>query len=397
MPRGAKKPRRRSSSRKKINNNNNDKKKKTSTATMQNIEEEKERVWHLVRPLFVLFGAGLVMNFSMYVEEHPTGGVPDGDPNTILDTGFVATRNAHQYLLNHRFINDIAAFGNSILVVFALVYVGYIALWIGDFGLTFRLLSCQFFRAYCGWFTYLPPSPEFLQSNYDVPELFNSGAIGQMLQLKFPVTVVDGEAGLIPFVSFFSGHVANIVIVANHMYINGYKKLGILFHVLNCLQVYRLLATRGHYSIDIIVGFVVAIHVTNPAERLGLYFSSVSRKELRRLRKQPAEKNIFIKYFENIIDVENNTFTTLRKSNPIQKPPLRELAENLEEIGNRKYTEIGDVVTQSLNDTPQNIRKHLETMNQSYNQMLENLTERHEQNMRKLEENIKELERKFRN
>ena len=144
MPRGAKKPRRRSSSRKKINNN--DKKKKTSTATMQNIEEEKERVWHLVRPLFVLFGAGLVMNFSMYVEEHPTGGVPDGDPNTILDTGFVATRNAHQYLSNHRFINDIAAFGNSILVVFALVYVGYIALWIGDFGLTFRLLSCQFLR-----------------------------------------------------------------------------------------------------------------------------------------------------------------------------------------------------------------------------------------------------------
>ena len=101
--------------------------------------------------------------------------------------------------------------------------------------------------------------------------------------------------------------------------------------------------------------------------------------------------------FEFLIDVENNTFTTLRKSNPIQKPPLRELAENLEEIGNRKYTEIGDVVTQSLNDTPQNIRKHLETMNQSYNQMLENLTERHEQNMRKLEENIKELERKFRN
>ena len=49
--------------------------------------------------------------------------------------------------------------------------------------------------------------------------------------------------------------------------------------VLNCLQVYRLLATRGHYSIDIIVGFVVAVHVTNPAERLGLYFSSVSRQD----------------------------------------------------------------------------------------------------------------------
>ena len=110
-------------------------------------------------------------------------------------------------------------------------------------------------------------------SNYDVPEIFSSGAFSELLSGRFPVTVVNNEVGLLPFVSFFSGHVANIVIVANHMYINGFQRMGLIFHVLNCLQVYRLLATRGHYSIDIIVGFVVAVHVTNPQKGFGLYFS----------------------------------------------------------------------------------------------------------------------------
>ena len=135
------------------------------------------------------------------------------------------------------------------------------------------------------------------------------------------------------------------------------------------------------------------MHVSNPAERLGLYFSSVSRGELRKLRKSKREKNILTQYFESLIDVESNTFASLRHSNPIQKPPLREFAENLEEISNRKYAEIGDIVAQSLNDTPQSIRSRLETMNSSYNAMMRNLKERHEKNMKRLEKNIKELEK----
>ena len=83
-----------------------------------------------------------------------------------------------------------------------------------------------------------------------------------------------------PFVSFFSGHVANTVMVANYLYLRGYQKWGKVLHVLNVLQVIRLLATRGHYSIDIIVGWIVAVYVTNPAERLGSYFSRASRVDL---------------------------------------------------------------------------------------------------------------------
>ena len=358
--------------------------------------DEVERAWHFLKPLIVLLGTGLIGQITLYVEGNPTGGVPGGDPSTILDTGFVATKSSHQVLANNPFLNDLCALANSILVVAALVYAVYVALWVGDFGLAFRLLSCQFFRAYCGWFTYLPPSPEFLQSNYDVPEIFSSGAFGELLRGRFPVTMVNNEVGLLPFVSFFSGHVANIVIAANHMYINGFQRMGLIFHVLNCLQVYRLLATRGHYSIDIIVGFVVAVHVTNPAERLGLYFSSVSRQDFVNGKGDDGKK-FFIKYFESLIDIQNNTFTSLRKSNPIQKPPLREFAENLEEsyskfvAANVPKQKIIDLFSKSYNETPQAIKKRFESINGSFNEMMEQLKEQHERNMRSLEDKYNEL------
>lgn len=73
--------------------------------------------------------------------------------------------------------------------------------------------------------------------------------------------------------SFFSGHVATLVICANHMYLHGFRGLSIFSHWFNVFQIIRLLATRGHYSIDIIIGWYMAISVSNPAGRLGRYFS----------------------------------------------------------------------------------------------------------------------------
>jgi hypothetical protein len=60
---------------------------------------------------------------------------------------------------------------------------------------------------------------------------------------------------VLPFVSFFSGHVCTMVTTANHMYMHGYRNLGVFCHVMNVLQIVRLLATRGHYSIDIIIAW----------------------------------------------------------------------------------------------------------------------------------------------
>jgi hypothetical protein len=243
----------------------------------------------------------------------------------------VLTVKSHAFLEKNPLINDIAAFANSVLVVAVLTYVLYVTLWIGDFGLAFRLLFSQFFRAYCGWFTYLPPSKEFLQSQYDVPEILTSGAMNAMLRLQFPVTsVTNSSEALSPFVSFFSGHVANVVIVANHMYHNGNKSLGLWAHFFNALQIYRLLATRGHYSIDIIVGWIVAVYVSNPAERVGLYFSTVSREELvkRMLRKRKSP----LRWFERLVDADQNSFPQLRRTP--EKPVLRKFVEGVAEKAN---------------------------------------------------------------
>ena len=42
-----------------------------------------------------------------------------------------------------------------------------------------------------------------------------------------------------PFVTFFSGHVAMVVIIGNHMYTRGFRKSGVAMHVMNMMQVLR--------------------------------------------------------------------------------------------------------------------------------------------------------------
>lgn len=59
---------------------------------------------------------------------------------------------------------------------------------------------------------------------------------------------------VIDFLTFFSGHVAATIIIANHMYMAKHTRMSVVLHGFNWLQAIRLLATRGHYSIDLIIG-----------------------------------------------------------------------------------------------------------------------------------------------
>ena len=85
----------------------------------------------------------------------------------------------------------------------------------------------------------------------------------------------DGQQAtvIVPFVTFFSGHIATLLIIANHLYMRKHTRASVILHCCNWFQAIRLLATRGHYSIDLIIGYVVAVFVSSPAERLGLYYS----------------------------------------------------------------------------------------------------------------------------
>ncbi|THG08173.1 hypothetical protein TEA_006180 [Camellia sinensis var. sinensis] len=65
---------------------------------------------------------------------------------------------------------------------------------------------------------------------------------------------VDFPVGNVSFFLFYSGHVAASVIASLDMKRMQRWELGRVFDTLNVLQVIRLLSTRGHYTIDLVVG-----------------------------------------------------------------------------------------------------------------------------------------------
>jgi PAP2 superfamily C-terminal len=220
----------------------------------------------LWRDFLFLVLIAIAISIIGYVENH-SGGVSDNTddsdtPTGIVDTGFMLTASLHAFLEKHRDWNDILAAANSLAMAIPVTYVVYVTVWIGDYSLPFRVIAIQLLRSFCGWFTYLPPDKSYLTSYYDFPDI---------VQCLF--TDCSGAPQAFPFVSFFSGHVATMVIAGNHMWLHGHKKWSVLVHTLDVLQIVRLLATRGHYSIDIIIGYYMAIYVSNSAGRLGRYYS----------------------------------------------------------------------------------------------------------------------------
>jgi len=194
--------------------------------------------------------ASVAAHYISYVELHASEAEVRGgtaSPNGIIDTGFIVTIKLHEFLKENRNWNDILAAINSIALFIPGIYTAYVTLWRGDYDLAFRYLSCHILRSFCGWFTYLPPDPSYLPSNYDFPDIMQCIFVKDCSQAE--------EPEVLPFVSFFSGHVSTLVTTANHAYVHGFKKLGLFLHIMNVLQIVRLLATRGHYSIDMIIAW----------------------------------------------------------------------------------------------------------------------------------------------
>jgi hypothetical protein len=186
------------------------------------------------------------------------------------------------------------------------LYLAHVTVWKGDYSLSFRVIAVQLLRAFCGWFTYLPPDPAYLNSYFDFPDVVH--CLFQECAGKTPV--------VIPFVSFFSGHVATMVVAGNHMWLSGYSNMAVLVHVLNGLQIVRLLATRGHYSIDMIIGWFVAVYVSNPAGRLGRYYSRGAKvQEI--LPKTPTEA---FEHMTGVADARNeNRMAALLQRKEVQE------------------------------------------------------------------------------
>jgi len=205
--------------------------------------------------------------YSPYGYEHHQHEQYSGNPYGIVDTGYILTHPLYEWLRMNRNWNDTLAVMNSIALVIPSFYVLYITNWKGDYSLSFRIIFVQLLRSFCGWFTYLPPDPTYLNSRFDFPDLVH--CLFQECETASGSTSNE----VMPFVSFFSGHVASLAVVGNHMWLTRRYKSAIIIHLVNLLQIVRLLATRGHYSIDIIIGWFVAVYVSNPAGKLGQCYS----------------------------------------------------------------------------------------------------------------------------
>lgn len=154
--------------------------------------------------------------------------VPSSSPP--LDIGFFLTERFHGFLAARPDLNSLLAALNTVFVGTQVIYILWALMVEGRPRPTVAALFMFTCRGVVGYATQLPLPQGFLGSGVD-----------------FPV-------GNVSFFLFFSGHAGGAVIASLDMRRMRRRRLAIAFDVLNLLQALRLLATRGHYTIDLAVG-----------------------------------------------------------------------------------------------------------------------------------------------
>ncbi|KAF3337014.1 Phosphatidylcholine:diacylglycerol [Carex littledalei] len=147
-----------------------------------------------------------------------------------LDLGFLMTRSLHAVLVSSPNLNSVLAALNTVFVGMQSAYILWCLLVEGRPRATIAALFMFTCRGILGSSTQLPLPDGFLGSGVD-----------------FPV-------GNVSFFLFYSGHVAGSMIASLDMRRMERYKMAWGFDILNVLQAVRLLASRGHYTIDLATG-----------------------------------------------------------------------------------------------------------------------------------------------
>ncbi|KAK1602844.1 hypothetical protein QYE76_059321 [Lolium multiflorum] len=176
-------------------------------------------------PLPALFACGLLLFMAV---EYTIPMIPPAAPP--LDLGFVATAAMHAAIDARPWLNSLLAALNTVFVAMQAAYILWAILVEQRPRAAIATLMMFTCRGLLGCSTQLPLPAEFLGSPMD-----------------FPV-------GNVSFFLFYSGHVAGAVIASLDMRRVGRYRLAGLYDALNLAQVVRLLACRGHYTIDLAVG-----------------------------------------------------------------------------------------------------------------------------------------------
>jgi hypothetical protein len=205
-------------------------------------------ILRLITVIVLATSACVIVLTELHVYHYPTK-----QGLVIVDIGFEATRWSHEILHSHLPLHHCLAllntFGLCTLVLYTVVNIGY---WQRQPGMLAAQIGIFIARLLCGWIIQLPYSPEYFASEFDLPDLV-SNILNNVLSAEFPMFMTRRHSN---FFSFFSGHIALVHLLAIHFYRRGRMDLSLGCHVLNGLQIMRFLATRGHYTIDIIGGIV---------------------------------------------------------------------------------------------------------------------------------------------
>jgi len=180
--------------------------------------------------------ASFVLLFWLMITAETIFGANEGD-SEFFDGGFILTAGVHEYLKRDLWLAYILTFINTAYcLAIGLYFLIYRVVYLGDMACANAFITSCFCRVVCGMLTVLPISPRAI-----------------VLQCEYPV-MLSGSNGIM----FYSGHTCNCELGRLILNCEGKTKMASLVFFMNSFQTIRLLAMRGHYTIDIIAGYVFA-------------------------------------------------------------------------------------------------------------------------------------------
>jgi len=155
----------------------------------------------------------------------------------FFDCGFFLTAGVYEYLRRDLKLAYILTFINTAYCfVLGSYFLIYRVVWLGDMPCGTAYITAIVGRVVCGMLTILPMSPRAI-----------------VIKCEYPLIMTGGNG-----IMFYSGHTCNCELGRLILNSEGKTRIASLVFVMNSLQTIRLLAMRGHWTIDIIVGYVFA-------------------------------------------------------------------------------------------------------------------------------------------
>lgn len=184
----------------------------------------------------------------------------------VVDRGFEATVALHDWFTapENQAINEGIAAANSIMVLLGMFYALGRGLTTNDWSLNVKGALAICCRMVIGSITRLPVPAGFVPVKGDWP---------------------PSSADCTGFVFNPSGHVLGLFLATIELRRTGWHTAALLADIVNLAQAVRLVALRGHYSVDIITAYLVGYMVNHVVE------GRLSRPEPKKKKEAKAKAN----------------------------------------------------------------------------------------------------------